>query len=247
MLTIWTLNTSVTQQSPFYQAWKSNAWKKPLMAFHHCYEGSPDRRKATCDGADGRQTLGGYDRRRIRGRISWHDVIRFPLVNVLDFIYDPPQYQYWTIALTGLSIGDEPQAINRTAGAGAVFDHASYGRGAPLSVKAYAHLVNVTQAKPINTTDPINNGGGPFFEVDCNRTSTFPPIKYRFGGDRKAWEIPPKHYVDRASDGKCVLNVRTLGSGDMVIGNFGETFLKDKYVIMDFEKLRVGLAHLSWY
>jgi hypothetical protein len=30
------------------------------------------------------------------------------------------------------------------------------------------------------------------------------------------------------------------------LGNFGETFLKDKYVIFDFEKNRVGLADIEW-
>lgn len=219
------------------------------MAFHQCYDGSPDHRKATCGGADGRQTLGGYDRNRIAGPISWYDVINFPLVNELAFIYSPPVLEYWTIPLTGLSLGNEQQAINQSTGAGAVFDHASYGRGAPLSTNAYARLVELTDAKPSAIfDDPVNNGDGTFFEVDCRRIRDFPPIKYQFAGKNRTWEIPAKHYVERVGDGgPCVLNVRTLGKGDMVIGNFGETFAKDKYVIMDFEKLRVGLADLRWY
>lgn len=30
------------------------------------------------------------------------------------------------------------------------------------------------------------------------------------------------------------------------MGNFGETFARDKYVILDFEKNRVGLADIKW-
>ena len=75
--------------------------------------------------------------------------------------------------------------------------------------------------------------------------ATFPNIGYQFGESERAWEIVPSNYVDIIDD-ICVLNVRTLGDGDMIAGNFGETFAKDKYVVFDFEKNKVGLADLKW-
>lgn len=30
------------------------------------------------------------------------------------------------------------------------------------------------------------------------------------------------------------------------IGNFGETFAKEKYIILDFQKNRVGIADMKW-
>lgn len=121
----------------------------------------------------------------------------------------------------------------------------SYGRGAPLSVNAYKELISATAATPITLSLPPNNGNQSFYEVDCTKVATFPPIKYQFGGSKRVWEIVPSNYVDIVDD-KCVLNVRTLGDGDMIVGNFGETFAKDKYVVFDFEKNKVGLADLNW-
>ncbi len=30
------------------------------------------------------------------------------------------------------------------------------------------------------------------------------------------------------------------------IGNFGETFAKEKYIVLDFAKNRVGIADIKW-
>lgn len=150
--------------------------------------------------------------------------------------------------MTQLRLGDEVMALNESTGAGAIFDHASYGRGAPLSVDAYDRLVQTSGATPITLEDPlaVNNGNQSFYRVDCNKTAELPPIRYQFAASDKEWEIIPANYVDDFGNGTCVLNVRTLGFGDMIAGNFGETFAKDKYVIFDFEKLKVGLADLKW-
>ena len=215
------------------------------MAFHYCYNGSVDSTKSTCGGYDGLQTLGGYNERLIDGEIVWYGTENFTEVNVVDFVYKPGLYNYWTLKLTALSLGDHIQTINESTGAGAMFDHASYGRGAPLSVNAYKELVSTTRAKSITLDSPPNNGNQSFYAVDCGKVDTFPPIKYQFGGSERIWQITPSNYIDQVN-GTCVLNVRTLGDGDVIAGNFGETFAKDKYIIFDFEKLRVGLADLSW-
>ncbi|KAL8818968.1 MAG: hypothetical protein Q9223_002509 [Gallowayella weberi] len=232
-------------QSPFYQAWLAGAWPEPFVAFHYCYNGSADTSKSTCQGHDGLQTLGGYNDSLVRGALSWYDIDFFPEVNVVDFVYEPALYNYWTLNLTKLSLGDKPQALNESTGAGAIFDHASYGRGAPLSVNAYAELIAATAATPITLDSPPNNGNQSFYRVDCATAATFPPIRYQFQGHERLWEITPSNYVEKLGD-LCILNVRTLGDGDFIAGNFGETFAKDKYVVFDFEKNKVGLADLSW-
>ncbi|KAL8997003.1 MAG: hypothetical protein Q9188_006427 [Gyalolechia gomerana] len=232
-------------QSPFYQAWLAGAWPKPFVAFHYCYNGSVDTSKSTCQGHDGLQTLGAYNDSLVQGDLSWYDIEFFPEVNVVDFVYEPAIYNYWTLGLTKLSLGDKVQALNESTGAGAVFDHASYGRGAPLSVNAYAELIATTAATPITLDSPPNNGNQSFYTVDCAAVTTFPPIRYQFRGRERVWEIAPSNYVEKLGD-LCVLNVRTLGDGDFIAGNFGETFAKDKYVVFDFEKNKVGLADLSW-
>ncbi|KAL9589561.1 MAG: hypothetical protein Q9203_001646 [Teloschistes exilis] len=232
-------------QSPFYQAWVAGAWPEPFVAFHYCYNGSVDASKSTCQGHDGLQTLGAYNESLVRGDLSWYDIGLFPEVNVVDFIYEPAVYNYWTLDLTKLSLGDKVQALNESAGAGAIFDHASYGRGAPLSVNAYAELIVATAATPITLDAPPNNGNQSFYKVDCATVTTFPPIRYQFRGHERVWEITPSNYVEKLND-LCVLNVRTLGDGDFIAGNFGETFAKDKYIVFDFEKNKVGLADLNW-
>ena len=201
--------------------------------------------KSTCKGYDGLETLGGYDRSLIDGDLVWYDIIFFPEVNNVDFVYEPAIYNYWTLNVTGLSLGDQVQALNQSTGAGAVMDHASYGRGAPLSANAYTELVSATAATPITLDSPPNNGNQSFYQVDCANVDTFPPIRYEFGGSERVWEIISSNYVEVVND-TCVLNVRTLYDGDFVIGNFGETFAKDKYIVLDFEKNRVGLADLKW-
>lgn len=202
--------------------------------------------KKTCHGNDAIQTLGGYDRDRINGAIEWYDVIFFPEVNVVDFVYKPGFFDYWTIRLTSISLGNKPQALNHTTGAAVVFDHASFGRGASLSANAYQNLVALVSAKAITLVSPPNNGVQPFYAFDCAKMSALVPIKYQFAGARKAWEITPKHYVTDYGNGTCVFNVRVLGDGDFVIGNLGEMFAMDKYIIMDFERLRVGIADVMW-
>ena len=215
------------------------------MAFHYCYNGSIDTSKSTCGGHDALQTLGGYNDSLIDGGISWYDIEMFEEVNTVDFVYKPPIYNYWTLKLTELSLGDKVQAINKSTGAGAIFDHASYGRGAPLSVNAYEELVSTSGATSITLDLPPNNGNQSFYEVNCDSVDTLPPIKYQFGGSERVWEVTPSNYVENMNN-TCVLNIRTLGDGDMIAGNFGETFAKDKYIIFDFEKLKVGLGDLRW-
>ena len=94
------------------------------MAFHYCYNGSTDITKNTCGGYDALQTLGGYNHSLVGGELSWYDIIFLPEINTVDFVYKPGLYNYWTLNLTRLSIGDKPQALNKSTGAGAVFDHA---------------------------------------------------------------------------------------------------------------------------
>ena len=233
-------------QSPFYQAWTDGGWPEPIVAFHYCYNGSKDTNKSTCGGHDGLQTLGGSKPSLIDGEISWYDVELFPEVNTVDFVYEPALYNYWALKLTQLSLGDKVQGLNKSTGAGAIFDHASYGRGAPLSVNAYQELISMSGATPVTLESSLNNGNQSFYRVDCDKTKTLPPIKYRFAGPKKDWEITPSNYVDDVGNNTCVLNVRTLGDGDMIAGNFGETFAKDKYILFNFEKLKVGIADLRW-
>ncbi|KAL8848091.1 MAG: hypothetical protein Q9221_006893 [Calogaya cf. arnoldii] len=235
---------NASTQSPFYQAWTSGAWPEPFVAFHYCYNGSVDVTKSTCKGYDGLQTLGGYNESLIHGHLLWYDIEFFPEVNNVDFVYEPAIYNYWTLNLTSLSLGDQVQSLNQSTGAGAVFDHASYGRGAPLSINAYKELVSATAATSITLDSPPNNGNQSFYQVDCANVDTFPPIRYQFGGSERVWEIIPSNYVEVLNDA-CVLNVRTLGDGDFIVGNFGETFAKDKYIVFDFEKNKVGLADLK--
>lgn len=132
-------------------------------------------------------------------------------------------------------------------GPAAIIDHASRGRGLPLSTAAYANLVKTTKATLVtNATilaSPPNNGGGEFYSVDCATVSKLPCITYTFGGSDEEWKVEPSAYV--INEGSiCVLNVRTIGNGDFQYGNFGENFLKGKYIVFDFESRRVGLAKL---
>ncbi|KAI9676089.1 MAG: hypothetical protein M1817_000832 [Caeruleum heppii] len=235
---------NASTQSPFYQAWVNGVWPEPTIGFHYCYNGSADTTKAACNGHDAIQTLGGYRKELIKDDLTWYDNIVFPLVNTVDFEYDPPLYNYWALPLTEMTLGDERQAINRTTGAGAIFDHASYGRGAALSENAYNRLISIAGGKPIQLEDPPNNGNQSWVQIDCDKTDKLPPIKYQFGKGTKRWEIVPRNYVEDLGNGVCVLNIRTLGEGDMVAGNFGETFAKDKYIVFDFEKLKVGVGSL---
>ena len=112
----------------------------------------------------------------------------------------------------------------------------------------YQRLVELVGAKAVTLSDPPNNGEQGFYQFDCRNSSLLPPLRYEFAGSERAWEIVPENYVEVLANGtnKCTFNVRTLGDGAMVMGNFGETFAIDKYVMFDFEKLQVGIADFAW-
>lgn len=220
------------------------------MAWHYCYPDSPDVSKATCDGHDAIQTHGGINTTLVdEEQIRWYKNEVFPDVNNIDFIYDPPVLNYWAIEVEGVKIGSEQQVVTATpenSGPAAIFDHAGYGRGMPLSPDNYDHLIAVTNATLVDLEDPPNNGEQDFYEVDCDSIDSLPTVSYTFTGDEKEWVIEPRNYVEKVDGSICVLNVRTVGTGNQFIGNFGETFAKDKYIIFDWEKLLVGIADIQW-
>lgn len=220
------------------------------MAFHFCYNESPDIQKTTCDGHNATQTLGGINRSLIKnGKIWWYPNKVDLDVNSLDFMYTPGIYNYWGLELETLKIGDEQQPIEPTPSSkkpAAIFDHASYGRGVPLSPNAYQRLISLAAATPISLDNPPNNGNQSFYAIDCKKTNELPLISYQFKESSKQWTVKPLHYVEKVANGTCVLNVRTLATGNQFIGNFGETFSKDKYIVFNYEKLEVGLAEVAW-
>ncbi|OGM44021.1 hypothetical protein ABOM_007789 [Aspergillus bombycis] len=236
-------------QSPFYQAYEAGAWNNTQTGFLYCY----GTNKSPCDGHDGIQTLGGYRDDLVHGEIEWHNIIKFPLVNDIDFIYQPPVYNYWTVELSGFAIGDEELAVNKSAGA--VFDHASYGRGAPVSQQGYQKLIDMVNAVPtyLSPLEQPNNAQQIFYKFPNSAIDKLKPLKYRFGTSSREWKIHPYNYVvpHPVDPGYSILNVRALGWDDFVIGNFGETFLIDKYIILDFgdpgsSYIRVGLADANY-
>ncbi|KAK2746042.1 hypothetical protein FQN57_003382 [Myotisia sp. PD_48] len=248
-------NASV--QAPFYQMVKQRKYPSGVTSFVYCYKNDmggklPPREK--CNNSDGLQTLGGYHHDHIGWRgIEWINTIIFPPVNDIDFIYNPAMYNYWSIPVTKHLIGNEEQPLNKTTGAAVVFDHASYGRGAALSVGSYKRLVSITNAQPVTLTQKTtpNNGKQKYYSVDCGKVNSFPPIKYQFGKWRRVWSILPRHYVHKATtqDGKdvCVLNVRVIGQGEnFIIGNLGENFAKDKVILFDALNNKVGLADFRY-
>ena len=241
-------DTAVTQQSSFYQQYLNHAWPAPYVAFAMCPA-------ASCPpGADGVQTFGGYSTTLASKGLTWYPVIPVPDVNDLAFPQSPSIYSYWAIGLSAFSIGDEVQELDvvdesqRGATPAGIFDHASRGRGLPLSAKAYQRLVQVANATLIPTDSPSllmppNNGMQPFYEVDCAAVCSLPTVSYTFKGSPKTWEVTPDAYVARA-EGSCILNVRVIGNGTWELGNFGDTFLAGKYLVFDYEKNQVGLAEL---
>jgi hypothetical protein len=240
---------TASTSSPFYQGWKQGVWRAPQVAFHYCYNESPDTAKETCGGHNATQTLGGFNKNLVKNqKIWWYTNKVFPDVNTRDFVYKPGLYNYWGLELETLKIGNASQHITATPadhGPAAIFDHASYGRGTPLSPNAYERLVAQTGGKPVTLENPPNNGNQSFYAVDCDKSDTFPTITYQFKGSSKEWHVTPLHYVEKVND-TCVLNVRTLATGDQFIGNFGETFSKDKYIIFDYKELKVGIADINW-
>ncbi|KAI1391903.1 eukaryotic aspartyl protease [Hypoxylon trugodes] len=240
---------NASTSSGFYQAWKQGQWPSPHVAFHYCYADSPDTTKSTCNGHDGIQTLGGINRKLVKNdKIYWYPNKVFLDVNTKDFVYAPALYNYWATDLDSFRIGNETMTVKATAQnpkPAAIFDHASYGRGTALTPNAYNHLIQLAGATPTTLQNPPNNGNQTWHEFDCAKASTLPTIYYKFAGHSKEWPVEAHHYVEKVED-KCVLNVRTLADGDEFIGNFGETFSKDKYIIFDFEKLQLGIAELDW-
>lgn len=181
----------------------------------YCYD---DEKKPACDGWDGIQSLGGIRRDLIKDdKIWWYKTEKYLDVNTLDFKYNPAFYNYWSIELDSLKIGDEQQKVlptSNSSGKGAIFDHASYGRGMPMTANAYDRLVEMTQATPIEMKTPINNGEQANYAVDCKAAKSFPTVSYQFRGHAKEWHMTPDAYVATVEDGSCVLNVRVIAEGD---------------------------------
>ncbi|TKY86839.1 hypothetical protein EX895_004480 [Sporisorium graminicola] len=245
-----------TIASPFYQNWRDGHFKSPYAAYHWCY-GNHSRK--TCKGADALQTLGYYDPSLIDGDIEWYDNIDSTTTNVnsVDFVYDPAIYNYWMLELSRLAMGSKVYALNDTLTPAAVFDHASYGRGAPISRTLYADLIQRTNATQVTLAEPPNNGPQKTYAFNCANAARLPPLHYTFKGSTRTWSSPAKHWVVETTDSanvdaekSCIFDVRVVtdlpnGGGDSFdIGNFGETFLKDKYIVFDFDRLRIGLAKL---
>ena len=205
-------------------------------------------------GADAVQTFGGYSTELASKGLMWYPVVAVPTVNALDFSYSPDIFSYWAIELSSLSIGDEAQVFasasaDATAGVpAAIFDHASKGRGLPMDTKAYTRLVEIAGATLIPASSallqiPPNNGKQPFYEIDCATTKSLPDISYTFTGSEKKWTVKPEAYVAKVA-GTCILDVRVLSNGSFQLGNFGDTFLQGKYIVFDYDMLRVGLAEI---
>lgn len=241
-------------QSTFYQLWKQGVYSSPVVSFLYCYNstfGNQAPARSLCQGNDAIQSLGGYHSSFIQaGSLVWYDGIIFPEVNTIDIVTVPEILNYWAVPVTKHLIGNESQAINRST-SGGIFDYASFGRGAPVSVNSYTRLIQLTKATPITLDASLlpNNGAQQFYSVPCSNVPHLPPLKYQFGANTPEWEILPQNYVEEiavsSTETVCVLNVRTLGDGDWIIGNFGETFAKDKVILFDFEKLRVGIANAA--
>ncbi|UKZ74616.1 hypothetical protein TrVFT333_002286 [Trichoderma virens FT-333] len=238
-------------QSTFYQFWKQGVYSSPIGSFLYCYNstfGNTAPARALCNGNDALQTLGGYHSNFIQsGSLQWYDSVINLQVNIIDIITSPEILNYWALPVTKHSIGNESQPLNMTA-SGAIFDYASFGRGAPVSVNSYARLVELTGATPITLDASLapNNGAQAFHSVPCSKVPKLPPqVPVRRRNSRVA--NPPQNYVEKiavsSTQTVCVLNVRTLGDGDWIIGNLGETFAKDKVILFDFDKLKVGIAN----
>ncbi|OPB36212.1 aspartyl protease [Trichoderma guizhouense] len=238
-------------QSTFYQFWKQGVYSSPIVSFLYCYNstfGNTAPARSLCNGNDALQSLGGYHANFIQpGSLQWYDSVVNLQVNIIDIITSPEILNYWALPVTQHLIGNESQPLNKTA-SGAVFDYASFGRGAPVSVNSYARLVQLTGATPITLDASVapNNGAQSFYSVPCSKVSKLPSLKYQFGAGTPEWEILPQNYVEKivvsSTQTACVLNVRTLGDGDWIIGNLGETFAKDKVILFDFDKLQIGIA-----
>ena len=238
----------VTQQSFFYQQWKANGWGAPYSAFASCHA-------ADCPtGADAIQTFGGYNTELAAKGLTWYPLTSVPTANQIDFVTFPEIFSYWSVGLTSVAIGDEELVLNATyskqlnAVPAAIFNHASQGRGLPLSADGYARLVELANATAIPLDSallqmPPNNGKQPFFEFDCSTVQELPTISYVFNGSPKAWTVEPDAYVVQAGK-SCILDVRVLGHGEWELGNFGDNFLRGKYIVFDYDLLRVGLAEL---
>ncbi|UKZ48068.1 hypothetical protein TrVGV298_002304 [Trichoderma virens] len=219
-------------QSTFYQFWKQGVYSSPIGSFLYCYNstfGNTAPARALCNGNDALQTLGGYHSNFIQsGSLQWYDSVINLQVNIIDIITSPEILNYWALPVTKHSIGNESQPLNMTA-SGAIFD---YARATPITLDA--------------SLAP-NNGAQAFHSVPCSKVPKLPPLKYQFGAGTPEWEILPQNYVEKivvsSTQTVCVLNVRTLGDGDWIIGNLGETFAKDKVILFDFDKLKVGIAN----
>lgn len=242
------LPCKVTQQSSFYQQYQAKAWEAPYTAFSMCTE------EQCPPGADAVQTFGGYSKKLASKGLTWYPVVSVPTVNEINFKLSPKIFSYWAIGISTFSIGGEVQELDlasqQTTGAtpAAIFDHASKGRGLPMSEKAYERLTEIANATLIPTESPLlivppNNGMQPFYEVDCATIGDLPTISYTFIGSEKPWTVTPEAYVAQGA-GRCILDVRVIGEGSFQLGNFGDNFLQGKYIVFDYEMLRVGLADL---
>ncbi|KAL2758017.1 hypothetical protein ACRALDRAFT_1092086 [Sodiomyces alcalophilus JCM 7366] len=232
----------------FYQQYKQGLWKEPLVGYVWCYD---EGKIAACGGNDAIQSWGGYRKDLVKGKVFWYDNVVFPDINEISYIWDPPFLNYWATPLQDLWIGDELQptvATSENSGKGAVFNHATFGRGIPLTQNAYNKLIQIVGGEELHLDDPtaVNNGEQQLYSVSCEKINSYPPVKYQFVGHDKVWKVPAKHYIDQLEDGTCVLNARVTSDGDKFLGSFGDQFLKDKQIIFDFENLKVGLAEIKW-
>ncbi|KAL7941137.1 male sterility domain-containing protein [Trichoderma barbatum] len=117
--------------------------------------------------------------------------------NIIDIFTSPEILNYWALPVTQHLIGNEMQPLHKTA-SGTIFDYASFGRGALVSVNSYARLIQFTGATPIMLDPSLlpNNGAQEFYSVPCSKVPKLPSLRYQCAAGTPAWEIIPQNYVE---------------------------------------------------
>ncbi|CAG8816586.1 7402_t:CDS:1 [Gigaspora margarita] len=182
----------------------------PIFSFHfqHYYDFDDQ----------GTFTLGGVDKSKFKGEITFNPVIPLPDYNIMAF---------WLINLDDASVDDSPLSFS--------------GKCALIDTGTTVMYLPPDDAKAIHDKIPeskLDSQNGVYI-IPCDTTSV---VSLKFGG--VYYKIPARDLIYLPISGtQCISSITPVQFFSPDLWLVGLTFIKNVYSVFDVKNLKVGFAH----
>ncbi|RIB08622.1 aspartic peptidase domain-containing protein [Gigaspora rosea] len=182
----------------------------PIFSFHfqHYYDFDDQ----------GTFTLGGVDKSKLKGKITFNSVIPTPILNAIAF---------WLINLDDASVDGKPLSFS--------------GKSAIIDTGTSIMIIPPNDAKAIHDKIPDSefDSQSELYIIPCDTTAI---VSLKFGG--VDYKIPARDLILSPISGTQCLS--SIIPGEFFGPNLwivGQTFIKNVYSVFDVKNQKVGFAH----